>query len=105
MSADDDRALCPHCSEPLGLQLVSKLYAEHRIAFSIRPKSGEMISTKTLGGCTTEFGKLLESIGKDMGAKTTVLIERLETDEEGQHFIHCLITRVAPLAARKESQS
>jgi hypothetical protein len=98
----DDSLRCPHCSERLGLEFVSKLKDTHRISFSIAPKPGEMICAKTLGGTTTQFGKLLEAIGKDLGAKTQVLVERIATDETGQHFIHCLITRVAPFGTRKK---
>jgi hypothetical protein len=96
---------CPGCGKPLGRVLVAQLKEEHRISYSITPKPGELINTRTLGDTCTHFGKLLEAIGKELGAKTTVLVERIETDDKGEHTIHCLIARVLnPAAQKKQSR-
>ena len=94
---------CPGCGKPLGSVLAARLKEEHRISYSITPKPGELINTRTLGDTCTHFGKLLEAIGKEMGTKTTVLVERIETDEKGEHTIHCLIARVLNPATRKRA--
>lgn len=84
---------CPKCNEPLSLQMVAKASAESRVAFAITPAKGEKMDIASVVGSVGAMGKLLTSIGKDMGMKVTVLIDSIETSPEGKLQFNLLIAR------------
>ena len=86
---------CPKCNERISIGLVAKAAAESRMSFSLTPTKGEKMGLGTVAGSMAALDKLLVSVGKQLGTKTTVLIERFETGEEGQLTVHMLIARVA----------
>ena len=92
---------CPHCGELLGLQLTTRLMSESRVSFVIEPHKGELLSARTVGDTITNMEKLLVSIGKDMGAKTAVLVEGLHW-AEGTVKVDLLLTRHAPGVTKRE---
>ena len=77
---------CPHCNEPLGLNIVNRLTAQSRVKFAISPKDGQLLSAKTVGGTLEQMEKLLVSMGKDMGVRTSVSVESVECDKGAVTF-------------------
>lgn len=83
---------CPKCGEPLGLNLTAKLMNESRMAFVVKPADGELLTARNIGGAIEQMDRLLVAIGKDMGAKTAVLVESV-TSEQGAVTVNLLLTR------------
>ena len=86
---------CPKCGEKLSFAVTSQLMNESRMSFEISPNPGELLSARNVGGCIENLDKLLTSIGKDMGAKTTVLIENVSSTE-GKIKVDLLLARHKP---------
>lgn len=84
---------CPHCKGDLSFEAVSDLAPESRMSFSVTPAPGEKVSPDTFGGTLVKLTKFLNAVGKDIGVPTAVLLEKVETKEDGSHVAHLLVAR------------
>lgn len=85
--------VCPHCEKPLGMDVVANVQAQSKIKYTIWPSAGELMSTRAIGGQITAIGDLLKACGKEAGAPTETLIEKVETGAGGEITIHVLVAR------------
>lgn len=84
---------CPHCGGEISAQLWATAVNEHRLSIRVEPNPGELISASTFAGLVRSTSRLLEAVGRDMGTKTQVLLERIETDGNGAHKAHFVVAR------------
>ncbi len=84
---------CPHCGGNIGINLIARARAESRIVFKVEPAPGELLTAKNVGAAIKSFGDMMRSLGKDMDIPTEVLVEKVETSDQGVLSIHCLIAR------------
>lgn len=98
----DKKICCPKCGEHLSFEVTSELMDRSRMTFKISPNKGELLSARNVGGAIEQMDKLLVSIGKDMGAKTAVLIEGITTTE-GSVEVNLLVTRHDPVVKKRAS--
>lgn len=101
--ADPADIKCPKCGEPLGLKLTARLMNESRMSFVLKPHPGELLSARNVGGIIEQMEKLLVAIGKEMGAKTAVLVEGI-TSEEGAITVNLLLTRLGKEIIQRAKQ-
>ena len=94
---------CGKCGEPVAAEAVSKLMNESRMSFSIAPHPGELMNAENVGGSLTQMGKLLRSIGRDMGAQTNVLVENVSTDDDGKITFKLLLARHEPGVKKRKA--
>lgn len=92
---------CPNCDASLGT--VANFADDSRIAIAITPAAGEMFDLKTIGGTLTNFAKLLEAVGKEVGQKTIVLLERVEANSDGGLTFHAIVCRTGDRKTREAS--
>jgi hypothetical protein len=90
-----DNVKCPHCGEPLGFQMTTKLMSDSRMSFVIHPNEGELLSARTVGDSISSMEKLLVAVGKDLGVKTNVLVEGLQWTD-GAVKVDMLVARHEP---------
>lgn len=88
---------CPHCHEPIGLDMVARAASEATLSYRITPKEGHLLDIETIGGTLNALSKLLKSAGRDMDAKTTVLLKQAITHPNGEIQFDVLIARVAKM--------
>lgn len=62
------------------------------MSFAVHPQDGELLSAKTVGGTLAQLDKLLTAIGKDLGVKTTVLVNGVSFDK-GSVTVDLLVAR------------
>lgn len=96
MSLDDKMAgvKCPHCNGVLGLETVNDALKESRFIFALTPKEGSLMQAHTIGGTMVQMEKLFAAFAKEIGVKTTLLVEKIETDPAGKIEVHFLVGRV-----------
>lgn len=94
---------CPKCGEQMGLSMVSKLLDTSRMSFSISPHEGELLSARNVGGALEQMEHLLVSIGKDMGVRTSVLLEGMSSENGSVTFNLILGRHAAGVKKRKEA--
>lgn len=83
---------CPHCQKEIGIELTTRLMSNSRMSFTIHPHEGELLSARTVGDSISNMEKLLNAVGKELGAKTAVMIEGLQWTN-GSVKIDFLLTR------------
>jgi hypothetical protein len=85
---------CPACGHKANINLTAYLPRETKLAFRLTPKPGELMSAKAIGGSLKALYDLNRSIGKDMGANCTTLVENVEM-KDGEITFHVHIVNVA----------
>lgn len=85
---------CPHCDQELGLETVNEALKESRFIFALTPKEGSLMQAHTVGGTMVQMEKFFAALGRDMGVKTTLMVEKIETDPAGKIEVHFLVGRV-----------
>lgn len=100
MTPDDisETLTCPHCSKKLGLEVTSKLMNESRVSFVMTPHPGELLQAKTVGGSIAEIAKIMIANDRDLGCRTTVLVEGISC-KDGEITARFLLCRHKPEAA------
>lgn len=93
-------ALCPHCSKPLGINLVAQLLDESRMAFTITPKEGAFLNARTVAGTLQALERLLASVGKEMGYKTITVVEGVSSSN-GEITVDLLLSNLPMKEKRK----
>lgn len=93
---------CPKCGEPLPFVLVTKFKERSRVTWRLVPAPGELLSATTIGGSIEQMGRLLQSVGEDIGIPTEVLVESCSTDASGAVGVVFLITRLGEATKRRE---
>lgn len=84
---------CPKCGTPLGFNVVAKLKEESRLQFKLSPAPNEMLSAKNVGGAIEQMATLLKSCARDQKVTVEVLVDRIETNEDGEITVGMLIAR------------
>ena len=84
---------CPHCGEAFTAGVVAKAQEASRMKFSLAADKGELMTAKNIGGAIEAMGALLIACGRAEKIATEVLVEKIETDEEGKITAHFLIAR------------
>lgn len=95
---------CPHCGEPIGFQMTTKLMSDSRMSFVIHPNKGELLSARTVGDSISNMEKLLAAVGKELGVKTNVLVEGLEWTD-GSVKIDFIVARHEPGITKRKPSS
>ena len=88
-----DAPKCPHCGEELGLEVVSRALEDSRMSFSLTPKEGSLMMADTIGGTLVSMAKMLQAVGKELGVKTKVLVEKVTGEADGTVKFDLLISR------------
>lgn len=83
--------LCPHCKEPLSLDVAASVKAKHRLAMVLHPKEDTLLSAETVGGTLVQLSKMLKACAKSLSVKNDVMVERITTDEDGAIKMEVLI--------------
>jgi len=87
-----ERLTCPHCGNALGLEVTTKLMAESRVTLRLEPHPGERLDAKTVGGSIENISELLSAVGDEMGVKTMVIVDGIES-HEGNIAVHLIVAR------------
>lgn len=61
---------------------------------SLTPGPNSKMELRSVSESLTAMAKLYATVGKDMGAKVTLLIERIATKEDGTLEFHFLASRL-----------
>lgn len=104
MTIETPAAKCPHCGEPLSFQVTTQLMSDSRMSFVLHPNKGELLSARTVGDSITNMEKLLVAVGKDLGVKTTVLVEGLQWTD-GSVKVDMIVARHVPGIKQREPVS
>lgn len=95
---------CPNCGHSLSYEVMTKIMDDSRVSFSLHPHEGELLSAKTVGGALENIEGLFVSVGKELGAKTSCLVEDIQFDR-GSVTIKLLLARHDPgIKKRKRAQ-
>lgn len=100
--AADNSPLCPHCSKPLGLELVSNFSGLSRMSFVLSPQPGEFMTARTVGGALENLDKLHAAIAKEMGHKVTTTVHNV-TCESGKITFELAIARYVGAGRKRKS--
>jgi hypothetical protein len=91
---------CPKCAEPISIDIVTKALDESSLSFSYKPGKGELMDVDSVMGSVSAAAKLLQSIGKQMGVATRVMLKSVSTLPEGELKFDLLITRTEKRRAK-----
>ncbi|MCW2242228.1 hypothetical protein [Azospirillum canadense] len=86
-------AKCPNCGVEFSPEFVTDATKDSRFAMSFHPKDGSLMQAKTIGRSLAALDGLMKAVSKEVGAKSEVLIEKIETAEDGAITAHFLIAR------------
>lgn len=84
---------CPHCGQPLGLNIVAKLKEESKLCFRLEPAPGEVFSAKNIGRAIESMSDILKACAREQKVPVEVLIERIDTADTGEISVHMLVAR------------
>ena len=73
---------CPHCDKPIVAKVLAKLAQETEICEVVTIAPGHMLAAKTVGGMLTNFAKLLEAVGKELGEETFVFVKEISLKKQ-----------------------
>lgn len=88
-----DHMPCPHCGGALNLDVIAKLKEESSICFELTPAPGELFSAKNVGESIAAMADLLKAAGREQKVPVEVLVERIETGDDGKISVRMLIAR------------
>jgi hypothetical protein len=91
---------CPHCNVELSAEATARLADESKVAIALEPAPGELFDLKTIGSTLANFAKVLAAVGKEVGAPTLTLLERVECDN-GKLTFHCIVCRTGNRKVRE----
>ena len=98
-----DPVKCPHCSGEISYSYVAKAADASRMRFALKPMPGEFMTAQVIGNSLAAFGDLLIASGKQLGANTVVLVEKMENGlDPGSIDIHLLAARGPAFDERKK---
>lgn len=83
--------VCPKCNHEFAVSLKATIPDEQRISLGIKPNSSGMFEARTLGLTIDNFRKLLQCVGKDMGASLSVFVEKINQSDNGEITIDFLL--------------
>ena len=82
---------CPNCGVPLRID--SDVADDSRFCFKIFPKEDALLNAKTVGGVISEVRELIRASAEDHEKNVEVMVEKMETDDDGTMTIHFLVTK------------
>lgn len=87
-------AVCPHCQQPIRLEMVIEATKEQRFSFVITPQPGSLMSATGVGGVIESVGRLFEA---DWGVdyKGKCAIHSMSMQEDGSYKIDFVLARFA----------
>ena len=84
---------CPHCGQPLGLNIVAKLKEESKLCFRLEPAPGEAFSAQNIGRAIESMSDILKACAREQKVPVEILVERIDTADTGEISVHFLVAR------------
>jgi hypothetical protein len=92
---------CPHCGNPLSMEITSRLMNTSRVSFEMKPHKGELLQASTVGKSLASMEALYVAVGKELGVKVVATVEGV-TFSEGAVKFDLLLTRHEPGIRKRE---
>lgn len=103
MSDEATKIACPNCKTEIGFQYTAKAADTSRLRYAIKPMPGEYMTAQVVGATLKGIADLLVASGKDLGANSVVLVEKIENGlDPGAIDFHLLVTRGPAFDERKK---
>lgn len=74
---------CPHCGVAIAGSFVARFKDKTRLKVTLSVQDGTKIAAGTLGGHMTALDKLMRAISLDLGVKTTVFLDEIHMEPNG----------------------